>query len=105
MNEMIHLGNNPDALSRKLVLQTADRQFVAGNLPGRKYHRITLSQRHMTVIAAGDPAEGRTGLALATGTNIENLIGGNIDGIFGLQERRQIGQVAGLPGGGVYPPQ
>jgi len=57
------------------------------------------------MLVAGDAGERRAGLALAARAHHHQLVARQIGEVVLVDEGRQVGQVAGLAGGGVDPPE
>ena len=96
MDEFLLGGDDIDAALQQPALHMGDLDLVAGNRPGREYHRVAGVQTQLGMIVAGDPRERRARLALAARADEYDLVARQLAGLTSCQERLQIFQVPGF---------
>src|SRR4051794_13258943 len=75
VNKLGAVGDDLNALHNKAIDNRPDSLLVAGNGARGKNDAITLVKRDLRVIVIGDARQCRTGLALASRTQRQHLVG------------------------------
>ena len=91
------IGNDVYAAIGEGVLKLKDALLISWNDAGGENHDIAVAERNMSVIIAGDSAEGCARLSLAAGAQVEDVVIGQRTGVFFIDEIRDVIEEANRP--------